>query len=261
MSAVRVAADDLLPRVRELFALAYAGEFGADQEHWPRDDEPFADWVKRTGGDDFEFVLWHIKSTAEVSFPVTLHIWRRDILGEADPPEDAGDPWDRITPAHLHRYVADRTPRDRFGPVEIAGHVDPAAGTFLGLRGMVRRANPAARCAPSDRLRDALGGHHVRTLWERLAWRGLTPPPLRRWPWSVGAALMLISAVGQWVTLGWAVWRAAPNVGPLWGAALIGGCLFGSLLWYGAKYEDPLPRDLRTFRDLAEALAQRPPRC
>jgi hypothetical protein len=64
-------ADDLLPRVRELFAEAYQDEFGADEDRWPRDDESFTEWTTRTGGGDLEFVGLHVEGTAEVAFPTT----------------------------------------------------------------------------------------------------------------------------------------------------------------------------------------------
>ena len=261
--------DDLLPAVRRLFEREWAAS-SLECDERPRDDEPIAGWIERTGGGGtLNWALLFIAGDAEIAWPAHAAGWWTEVAGisaeRAKAREDARfedpdwldvppvGPWNVVTPADLHRYVAERTPRDRFDPLEIAGHVDPAAGAFLGIRSLVGRLRPGVRCGPSSRLRDCLSPIDVQRLWTRLAWRfGVAPPPLRAaaWWWSGGVWVLIYTAflialflVGRGLPL------PAFMTAHFAGVGLVCGC---HLL--GRERLRP-PKGIHTFRDLAERLA------
>jgi hypothetical protein len=150
-----------------------------------------------------------------------------------------------LTFRRLSQWLADRIEVPSLAPINIAGRDCGPAGAFVGIAEVVDRLAPGVRFPPQSRIGDHIRGKHLRQLWSRLNLRvDGKLPPLDRPYWNPGRLLIAATYAMLLVVIGltganYYEWLSVAFV------LLNGVGLRVSCSW------DPLPPQIKTFRDLA----------
>lgn len=171
--------------------------------------------------------------------------------------------WERkgfpsVTFDDLARFIAERAPFISFDPITILGRSCAPAGAFVGLQKLAASSlEMPRRIGPSTSIHHVLRGNKLERFWRQLQWRsGRVLPELNGF-WRSVLDWTFIALVFSWL----ACWL----IGALTKSLLVPSLLFAGmfLVFYAAKkihhYANPLPTELKTFRDLAQWIAERRP--
>lgn len=232
---------------------------------WSGSDQPITadgnlvDWLQREG-------WWREIDLMDLRWPVSRHFgadlpvdeWGRFFSGEAKSEEE----WNRdVAPtitfgrlsALIQRHLADVS----FGPINVAGANCAAAGAFLGVQQLARFVDRnIERFGPSTRVRDRLSGERLVAFWSqlRLLTRNAVPPikPYSQ-QWRVRVLFILLYCFAP------AILAVVLGLVPGWPLRLFYGAYVGLLIiaamGLDASRDGSLPKDIRTFRDLANRVA------
>ena len=162
----------------------------------------------------------------------------------------------------LTSFVVNWLDRTRIEPKRVLGKECLPAGAFHALVDMVSEIKPdVKRFGPSTLIRKRLRGKYLERVWQRLAWFGDPPPPLRRTLVTKTADILAWAFIISLVALvgGMAMMHFGPTE--------VVGLLSFILGFYGvlpsvflagllSRVDDRLPEGFRTFRDLAIFLAR-----
>lgn len=222
------------------------------------DDESFIEWLKRRR-------IWDDLDLDDLRHALNHHLGSRIVVEDfvafldcgVRPDEDWNDvAAPRLTFACLAEFVAEHVERISFDSVRIAGKDCAPAGAFFGLVKVAASLdNPADDFGPSTVIEERMRYRQLLQFFYRLRWRTLGRSPSLRFPLSlIGCSVLLLS----FLSLATAI--------PLWNRssvqsliALCGGVSGIATGWLLTRIYR-LPEGVRTFGDLARAIAGSPAR-
>jgi len=209
--------------------------------------------------------LFHLDTTQEA---VTQ--W---LTGDAKSPDD----WrERVAPQRtiekLAAIIVLHSRRVSFEPVTILGRYCAPAGAFFGMEDVAYAQQPGLeRFAPSTPIRDRLRGSELSRFWNRVRFCSgrripdiVDPESSGHWSWKyANLVTLLFLPVLILETVFW-VGIIPRGMVSDWVPPL-GGIVLGLVLAVRARirvgrvlahFSNPLPRDIHTFRDLAELIVR-----
>jgi len=171
----------------------------------------------------------------------------------------------RFTFGGLADFIAERVEVVPLEPASVLGKACDAAGAFRAIETVARQLRPGIRAfGPSTPIRRVFIAGRLTTFWNRLRWMTEEAlPPLRttmvtklRWACcAVGAFMSIVISIFAIVTTIHAEWLGAlRGLGAALCAALCTVVIYQLL----ARADNRLPPGLRTFKDLATAIAKSP---
>lgn len=155
----------------------------------------------------------------------------------------------KLTIAALIQFIAKRLTYVSLAPAVVAGKTCAPAGVFYGIEKIVNEIAPV-RFAPSTKIRSVLSRKSLDELWRQLNWMtGLSLPRLpdgHRMLGCLAIPVMILGALASYLT----------------GEIVVFGLGLGiALICFVAMqicedHLDPLPPNIKTFRDLAVFLSK-----
>lgn len=157
----------------------------------------------------------------------------------------------QLTFGELARFIADRTEAISLAPVTVLGRECAPAGVFMGIQQIASRAcGKPIRFGPSTRIIDALRGHALDRFWTQLRWTSQISIPALPWFWrEITDNAVCIGFLGVLISLILAVCSIGGTT--LFVSAIFVGLLLFVLATAFKHLANPLPGDIKTFRDLA----------
>lgn len=195
--------------------------------------------------------------------------WAEFIGGGADSFEHwLADVAPRFTFGAIADFIAERAECVSFGPTTVLGTPDASVGAFLGVEQLARAVEPRLRpFGPSTPIRRRLRGPMLWAFWNRLRWMTEDRlPPLRDTTLQIQGMDLLVLLLAVVNLFAWcaALSYLPRGMSPTVVALVVTLGIFGTTtaLHLGGRFlaawlVNPLPPDVRTFRDLAEKLAER----
>lgn len=186
-----------------------------------------------------------------------------------------GEEWERdvkptLTFRRVASWIVDHIEMPSFEPMNVAGRRCGPAGAFGGIAATIQEVAPGARFPPRTPILSRVRGGTLERVWDRLNMYASGKLPALSFPnRRVGEAFALAATfVGIAVAIGLVASGAAA-----WLLAWLPACVVAVCAAFKFSMSgDPLPADLRTFRDLAYTMSAimngpepvrnpHPPRC
>lgn len=178
--------------------------------------------------------------------------------GFDDPYDRDFEQWERdvkptLTFGRLAQWISERASAPSFAPMNVAGRVCGPAGAFCGIAETIDTLAPGERFPPRTPILGRLTGCQLEMVWNRLSVYACGKLPDLKFPHRrVGNALVLAAGfVGLAGTISLVAFGH-----PAWLLVWLPWCAFA--VWGALKFSisgDPLPPEIRTFRDLAYAMS------
>jgi len=178
--------------------------------------------------------------------------------GLYDPYGKGLEQWERdvkptLTFRNMARLLAEHSIVPSFAPINVAGRMCGPAGAFMGIIDTISGISPGLRFAPSNRILDHVPRSELECVWQRLNLHVSGALPKLRFPYkSIGDAFLLAAILVGFaggMILGFSEQFVLA-------VALVFRCIVAGR--WGAKLSrsgDPLPPDIKTFRDLAYVMS------
>ncbi len=244
---VRYSREQVLFGLREMLA-----ESCHDSAKKLSEDDNLHDWLSKHG-DDFDF---HFEVDVQFGVKISKDQW---LEFYRFPPATTQAVWEvevrpTLTLSRFADFLTEQVEAISFEPIAIAGTVCERAGAFRGIQAVVAQVAPReVRFAPSTSIR-SLPPVVLDKVWTRLRWitQGHLQPlewPYRRWSHRI----FILGLIWLGISVAWG------QLDGLFAPTLL--CAIGTTLkiwgvaWKLDMAGDPLPSDIRTFRDLSEFVA------
>jgi hypothetical protein len=201
---------------------------------------------------DFGDVIWRLQR--EFGFTCALEEWKTFLgLHIKDSDEWNRDFAPRLTFRALADFIRERLEPILLEPLILLGKPCRTAGIFRALERLAGQVHPAvSRFGPSTPIRARLRGSRLQRFWDRLRWITQDQIPLpRRIKFGCGGFYFKIG-IGLFIAL----WKR--DLEGLWLSLKVTALLFlptAFLVEFLNSQLNPLPKEIKTFGDLARYLA------
>lgn len=206
----------------------------------------------------------------EIRFRLDFPEGEWDLMLGEDHPQWTNEDWERFcltwTVQRLIDFIRDRLPEVSFDPVNICGKDCAPAGAFFGLRNLVATMRSrTTSLGPSSMLKETLTSYQLKKLWiqSSLLSGAELPPLLEKVPVPLMTAFFFVAGLISWATA--YSLPVAPGMDGLGFIFVVFTAVFGALSYAGimgyfrhSPFGYNLPKNVQTFRDLAEYIAKQP---